>query len=105
MKLKNMQNYYSLQVLIYQKTIHLITHKVNCRMVIFSFNHHLLTSTSIKKDKKHNHLKDAYFQKYVLQENDFTKIQNECFRLKTKKSNIYVRLYFAPPQRLELWTL
>ena len=29
------------------------------------------SSTSIKKDKKHNHLKDACFQKYVLQENGF----------------------------------
>ncbi|MCH3885676.1 DUF2779 domain-containing protein [Tenacibaculum aquimarinum] len=30
------------------------------------------SSTSIKKDKKHNHLKDACFQKYVLQENGYT---------------------------------
>jgi Domain of unknown function(DUF2779) len=28
------------------------------------------SSTSIKKDKKHNHLKDACFQKYVLAKND-----------------------------------
>jgi CRISPR/Cas system-associated exonuclease Cas4 (RecB family) len=28
------------------------------------------SSTSIKKDSKHNHLKDTCFQKYVLQEND-----------------------------------
>jgi hypothetical protein len=26
------------------------------------------SSTSIKKDKKHNHLKDACFQKYVMTE-------------------------------------
>ncbi len=30
------------------------------------------SSTSIKKDKKHNHLKDACFQKYVLQECGYT---------------------------------
>jgi hypothetical protein len=29
------------------------------------------SSTSIKKDKKHNHLKDACFQKYVLTENGY----------------------------------
>jgi hypothetical protein len=30
------------------------------------------SSTSVKKDKKHNHLKDIAFQKYVVEQNNFT---------------------------------
>lgn len=39
------------------------------------------SSTSIKKDTKHNHLKDACFQKYVLTENGYTVLKISIIHL------------------------
>lgn len=54
------------------------------------------SSTSIKKDKKHNHLKDACFQKYVIEKNGHTVSQVSIIHLNKN----YVRDGEIEPKQL-----